>query len=108
MGETTDTYTGLAELIGNAVQYRPDGQIQNGDFISPIFRVYPTLDTTPLHLKLYAYGQELLNISTGSDGVPFIPVIGKMLNIYIDLRGANLNVLVSVTPWDVVQQYAEY
>ncbi len=108
LGETPDTYTGLAELIGNAVQYRPDGQIQNRDFISPIFRVYPTLDTTPLHLKLYAYGQELLNISTGSDGVPFIPVIGKMLNIYIDLRGANLNVLVSVTPWDVVQQYAEY
>lgn len=108
LGETPDTYTGLAELIGNAVQYRPEGQIEDGDFISSVFRIYPTLNASPLHLDFLINGATALSFAEGSDGTPFVPVTGRMLNIYIDLRGADLNVIVSVTPWNVVQQYAEY
>lgn len=108
LGDTPDTYTGFSELIGELVKYRPAGSIEDGDFVTPIFKIYPTLNENPLRLDFFVEDNNLLSFESGSDGAPFLPITGRLLNIYIDLRGGNLNVLVSVTPWNVVQQYAEY
>ena len=59
-------------------------------------------------LDLYANGKKQLSFTESRDGKKFVPEVGRMLNILIDMRSSSLNTLVVVTPWDVVHQFATY
>lgn len=80
----------------------------SGDLIVAPFCIFPTLNATPLVLDLYANGKKQLSFTESSDGKKFVPEVGRMLNILIDMRSSSLNTLVVVTPWDVVHQFATY
>lgn len=109
IGKTLDTYTLIDELSGNAVQYRPDGQMTpSGDYIIPPFRTYPTKDDQLLSLDFYVQGDKKVSFTKDSNGIPIRPEAGKMLNILIDFRSAQVNVLVVVTPWNVIHQFVVY
>ena len=109
LGTTPDTYISHQQLGGQLVSYRPKGVIEgNGNLIVAPFRIFPTLNAAPLVLFLYANGKKQLSFTESSDGKKFVPEVGRMLNILIDMRSSSLNTLVVVTPWDVVHQFATY
>lgn len=109
LGTTPDTYISHQQLGGQPVSYRPKGVIEGNDnlIVAP-FRIFPTLNAAPLVLDLYANGKKQLSFTESSDGKKFVPEVGRMLNILIDMRSSSLNTLVVVTPWDVVHQFATY
>lgn len=110
LGTTPDTYIIHDKLDGQLVSYQPKGELQSdGNLIVAPFRVFPTINAqTPLVLDLYANGTKQLSFTESRDGKKYIPQVGRMLNILIDLRTADLNCLVEITPWDVVHQFAIY
>ena len=109
LGTTPDTYISHQQLGGHPASYRPKGMIEGSGnlFVAP-FCIFPTLNATPLVLDLYANGKKQLSFTESSDGKKFVPEVGRMLNILIDMRSSSLNTLVVVTPWDVVHQFATY
>lgn len=108
IGLTPDTYNARGELVGDLVKYHPSGEIQdNGDFAS-LFAIYPTLESKPIDVTFFALGSEVLKINTSSDGEPLVPIVGRTLNILIDLRFAYTSVVVVVTPWNEVHQFVEF
>lgn len=109
LGKTPDTYSGLGELTGDLVAYHPNGRInEDGDLLTPVFTIYPTLAQKPLDLSLWIKGEEKLRVNKASDGKMLIPEAGRMLNIFIDLKSAELHVSVVITPWNEVHQFVVY
>ncbi|KGN89363.1 hypothetical protein HQ45_07465 [Porphyromonas crevioricanis] len=108
IGETPDTYKLVSDLMGKLVKYKLPGNVDsNGNFETPIVGIYPTAENKLLNLDLMVNGNKERTFSKGSDGKEFLPEVGRLLNIIIDLR-ANISVEVVVTPWNEVYQFVEY
>ena len=56
-------------------------------------------------LDILFNGEVIYTATKGSDGKPFIPEAGRLLNIIIDFGATKPAIIVKVTPWNVVYQY---
>lgn len=97
-------YDHAGVLTGNKVNYVPASAMTDGTLTTPVFRTYPTENQQPFTLEILHDGEVIYTATMDSNGVPFIPQVGRMLNIIIDFR-AEIQIFVEVTPWDVVYQY---
>lgn len=106
--ESPDTYDYNGQLTGNMVNYKPETTVSaEGHLHTPIFITFPTLGGQSYVLDVYKNGELKYTFTQGSDGTPFVPVIGKLLNIIIDFT-VDISINVVVTPWGVVFQDVEY
>ena len=111
LSKTPDTHQGLAKLVGDFVNYRPEFKMDsNGNIATDLFRIYPTLNSSPLAVNLFGGNHIYLTQSASSDdNKQFIPVVGKTLNILIRLElDTSISVVVAVSDWNVVYQFVEY
>lgn len=100
-----NTYGPDGTLIGEPVNYAPRAAFTgNGNFTAPIFYTFPTEN---FEVDIYYNGELIHTCDKDSDGNPFVPQVGRTLNIIINLT-SELNIITEVTPWNVVYQYVEY
>lgn len=105
--ESNDGYDKDGNLTGGMVGYQPTASMdENGHLHTSQFQTLPTSGGEPYTLYILYNGEIIYTADKGSDGKPFIPDIGRLLNIIIDFRG-QLSVNVIVTPWNQVFQYVE-
>lgn len=102
--ESPDTYNQNGKLTGNKVHYLPAATMTDGTLSAPLFLTYPTESNQPFTLEILYNGEVIYTAAKGSDGVAFIPQVGRVLNIIIDFR-AEVSIKAVVTPWNVVYQY---
>ncbi|MBR8763285.1 FimB/Mfa2 family fimbrial subunit [Porphyromonas levii] len=108
-GTSPETYTLVDQLGGELVIYRPTGTMNNmGDYRIAPFRVYPSLDGKLFSLDFWVNDHKALSFTKDSTGKPILPVVGKMLNLLIDFRSAEVSITVVVTPWNIVHQFVQY
>ena len=106
--ESLDTYDQDGNLTGNSVSYSPPADFQaNGNFVAPIFYAFPPVPGKSFVVDILFNGEVIFTADKDSDGNPFVPQLGRTLNILIVLS-AKLQVKSIVTPWNVVYQYVEY
>lgn len=106
--ESLDTYDQDGNLTGNSVSYSPPADFQaNGNFVAPIFYAFPPAPGKSFVVDILFNGEVIFKADKDSDGNPFVPQLGRTLNILIVLS-AKLQVKSIVTPWNVVYQYVEY
>ncbi len=96
------------ELVGDMVDYLPSVSVNSeGNLVTPIFNTLPTTDGKSYTLDVYKSGELVYSFTQGSDGKPFVPEVGRLLNIIIDFS-IDLSVLVEITPWGEIYQGVEY
>ena len=106
--ESLDTYDQDGNLTGNPVSYSPPANFQGGgNFVTPIFYAFPPVPGKSFVVDILFNGEVIFTADKDSDGNPFVPQLGRTLNILIVLS-AKLQVKSIVTPWNVVYQYVEY
>jgi len=100
-----NTYDPDGKLVGDPVNYSPRAAFQqNGYFSAPIFYTFPT---EKFIVDIYYNGELIYTCDEDADGNPFVPQVGRTLNIII-IFSSELNIITEVTPWNVVYQYVEY
>ncbi len=105
--ESLDTYDQDGKLTGDKVNYKPNVTMNNASTLNaPIFRTFPTVGGKSYVLDILFNGEVIYTANKGSDGATFIPEEGRLLNIIIDFRATDPSIIVKVTPWNVVYQYA--
>lgn len=105
--ESLDTYDKDGLLTGNSVKYAPSATFSpKGDFITPIFYTFPTAPGKSFVVDILYNGKVVFTADKDSKGNPFVPEVGKTLNIIIVLS-SELLIQSIVTPWDVVYQYVQ-
>lgn len=105
--ESLDTYDKDGNLTGNPVSYSPQAAFQpNGNFFAPIFYTFPTAPGKSFVVDILFNGEVIFTADKDSEGNPFVPQLGRTLNIIIVLT-AKLQIKSVVTPWNVVYQYVE-
>ena len=93
--------------MGGMVGYHPEANMdENGHLHTPVFQTLPTVGGKAYTLYILYNGEVIFSTDKGSDGKPFVPDIGRLLNIIIDFRG-EISAKVIVTPWNQVFQYVE-
>lgn len=109
LAATPISYSALAELLGDEFSYRPlFAELPGGDIFAAPFNIYPTRAERPLDVDFFVHQDKVLSVNQDKEGHQFLPVVGRMLNILIDLRGADVNIAVVVSPWNEVHQFAEF
>lgn len=105
--ESHNSYDKEGNLSGNMAGYQPASNMDaNGNLLAPIFRTFPTTGGKSYTLSILYNGEVIYTADKGSDGTPFVPETGRLLNIIIDFR-AEISIKVVVTPWNQVFQYVE-
>ena len=104
--ETPSSMTIDSNLNGGVVSYIPQSSLSEGNLKTPIFNTFPTENDQALVIEILYNGEVIYSESHGTDGEPFTPEVGRVLNIVLDFR-AELNMKVVITPWNVVYQYVE-
>lgn len=105
--ESNDGYDKDGNLMGGMVGYHPEANMdENGHLHTPVFQTLPTVGGKAYTLYILYNGEVIFSTDKGSDGKPFVPDIGRLLNIIIDFRG-EISAKVIVTPWNQVFQYVE-
>ena len=100
-------YDHNCNLTGDIVGYTPSSSMDsNGNLTAPIFRTLPASDGKNYTLDILYNGEVIYSTDKDSNGNPFVPEAGRLLNIILDFR-ANLSVKIVVTPWNQVFQYVE-
>lgn len=108
-GESPSAYAVVDQLVGDMVSYRPIGTMDDrGDYRIAPFRVYPSLEGKLFSLDFWVNDKMTISFTQDSTGKPILPVVGKMLNLLIDFRSAEVSVTVVVTPWNIVHQFVQY
>lgn len=103
--ESHNTIDGSGNLTGAMVGYNPASNMDaNGNLGAAPFRTFPTTGGKTYTLEILFNGEVIYSATQGTDGVKFVPEVGKLLNIYLDFR-AEVGVYVMITPWDVVHQF---
>lgn len=103
--ESLDTYDKDGKLTGSLVSYSPQAKFQpNGDFFAPIFYTFPPESGKSFVVDILYNGEVIFTADKDSDGNPFVPQLGKTLNIIIVLS-TKAQIKSIVTPWNVVYQY---
>ena len=105
--ETLDTYDHEGKLIGNNVSYIPAVTMEDGVLRAPSFRTFPTAQGKSFELDILYEGKVIFTATMDSKGEPFVPEVGRMLNIHLNF-GASVSVRSVVTPWNVIHQFVEY
>lgn len=106
--ESPDTYNADGELSGRLLSYKPTFTFEPaGYMICPIFNTFPAAGGKPYVVDMYRNGQLVQTFTRGADGKEFTPVLGRLLNIIIDVKSEQA-VKVVVTPWGVVYQEVDY
>lgn len=92
---------------GEMTGYRPQTKMdENGHLFAPLFQTIPTSGGKSYTLSILYNGEVIYSADRGTDGKPFIPEAGRLLNIIIDFR-AEISIKSIVTPWNQVFQYVE-
>lgn len=103
--ESLDTYDKDGNLTGNPANYSPQADFQpNGDFFAPIFYTFPPEPGKSFVVDILYNGEVIFTAEADSEGNPFVPQVGRTLNIIIVLS-THIQVKTMVTPWNVVYQY---
>lgn len=103
--ESHNTIDGKGELTGPMVGYNPNAVMDiNGNLGAAPFRTFPTTGGKTYTLEILYNGEVIYSATEGTDGVKFVPEVGRLLNIYIDFR-AEVGIYVAISPWDVVHQF---
>ena len=95
-----------SNLNGGVVSYIPQSSLSEGNLKTPIFNTFPTENDQALIIEILYNGEVIYSADHGTDGKPFTPKLGQVLNIVLDFR-AELDIKVVITPWNVVYQYVE-
>ena len=105
--ESLDTYDKEGILTGNPAKYSPQAAFrENGHFVAPLFYTFPAATGKSFVVDILFNGEVIFTADKDSDGNPFVPQVGRTLNILIELS-AKLQVKCIVTPWNVVHQHVE-
>ena len=105
--ESLDTYDKDGNLTGNPANYSPQAVFnENGHFVTPLFYTFPAATGKSFVVDILFNGEVIFTADKDSDGNPFVPQVGRTLNILIELS-AKLQVKCIVTPWNVVHQHVE-
>lgn len=105
--ESNDGYDKDGNLTGSMVGYQPAANMdENGHLHTSRFQTLPTSGGKSYTLYILYNGEIIYTADKGSDGKPFVPDVGRLLNIIIDFR-AGIGIKVIITPWDQVFQYVE-
>ena len=105
LSESHSSYNNKGQLFGDMVSYKPNSNLDsNGNMVSSLFRTFPTTDSKTYTLEILFNGEVIYTATKGSDGKPFVPEVGRVLNIYIDFT-AQKNIQVVITQWNVVHQF---
>lgn len=103
--ESHNSYNGNGELFGNMVSYKPNSQLDsNGNMVASLFRTFPTTDNKTYTLEILFNGEVIYTATKGTDGKPFVPQVGRVLNIFLEFT-SQISIQVMVTPWNVVHQF---
>lgn len=104
--ESYDNIDKDGNYTGGPIHYIPVADMDNnGTLHTPKFNTLPQIGET-YTLEILFNNEVIYTATVGTDGTPFIPEVGRMLNIIIDFR-AEISVKVIITPWNVVYQYVE-
>ncbi len=103
--QSFDTIDKDGNFTGSEVMYIPLAKMEDGTLSTSIFNTFPPTGTT-YTLEILFEGEVIYTATVGTDGVPFTPELGRMLNIIIDF-GGTIDVKVVVTPWNQVYQFVE-
>jgi hypothetical protein len=99
---TTNALDFLADPAGEASVFCP-GLFRNtdGDYITPVFNLLPSLADEPITIDLYRGAQLLYTGNTDSEGNKLQAMANKQLNVIIDFgeAGSPVTVSVTLTPW---------
>lgn len=104
--ETSSTITINDEMVGDKVSYVPSSAMRDGTLAAPVFHTLPTERSQSFILEILYDNRVIYTADRGTDGKPFTPEVGKLLNIIIDFR-AGMSVKAVITPWNVVYQFVE-
>lgn len=92
-------------MSGNKVYCQPEAAFNDQDhFIAPLFYMFPPADNKSYVLDIYYENEVIFTADKDNNGKPFNTDPGRTLNILIDFRG-DLNIMCTITPWNVVHQY---
>ncbi|MDO4695661.1 FimB/Mfa2 family fimbrial subunit [Porphyromonas sp.] len=69
-----------------------------------LFRAFPPKNSEAYVVDILFNGTVIHSASVGKDGKPFVPTLGKVLNIVIDFY-SSISVSVVITDWDEVYQH---
>lgn len=105
--ESPDSYDSKGNLTGAMVKYIPNATMnEKGVLQTPLFLTFPTEGGKSYVLDILFNGEVIYTAEKGTDGSPFVPEVGRLLNIIIDFGvGEDVTLIVKVTPWNVVYQY---
>jgi len=105
--ESNNGFDMACNLSGGMTGYRPQTQMdENGNLFAPLFQAIPTPGGKSYTLSILYNGEIIHSADRGNDGTPFIPEVGRLLNIIIDFR-AEVSIKSIITPWNQVFQYVE-
>lgn len=87
--------------------YKPKSEMDiKGNLSADIFRTFPTNKDEFYLLEILHNGLPIFAATHGSDGMPFIPEVGRVLNIHLEFNiQTSISVQVVITPWNVVHQF---
>ena len=112
-----DALCHAGKYTGDWVIKIPDTHFEeNGHFVtSDVFRKFASEDILEreedIVIDIFFNDELIYSVDRDADGNPFVPVMGRTLNVVISLpteTTASLNVQTMVTPWNVVWQYVEW
>lgn len=111
--ETNDTYDENGMLRGEMVGYEPVSTLDTkGNLSAPTFNAFPTMNGKPYTLYIRFNGEVIFTADSDSEGNPFVPEVGRLLNIILRFAEpeepiGKISIKVIVTPWGQVFQYVE-
>jgi|WetSurMetagenome_2_1015567.scaffolds.fasta_scaffold35882_3 hypothetical protein len=98
----------LGVPAGDTASYVPGTSMNtDGQLVTPVIRVLPTLTDETLVVDLYRGSTLLYSTTTDSEGNALRAIAGKQLNVTLDFRYSFVRVTVTVTPWGEVVQDTE-
>lgn len=107
--ESLNSYDCNGKLVGETDDYLPLAEMdKEGNLIAPIFNTFPTMEGESYTLDILFNGEVIYSVDKDGNGKPFVPEVGRLLNIIIDFKSTIIiNVTVVVTPWDEVYQQVD-
>jgi len=114
---SVDALCHLGTHTGDWVILTPSATfVENNHFVTDeIFRMLASEDIVyqeeDIVINIFFENELIYSVDRDSNGNPFIPVVGRTLNIIIDLSpdgGSKLDVRTVVTPWNEVWQHVEW
>jgi hypothetical protein len=95
----------LGQPTSNAASCSPPLRaVSAGEWLSPVFRVFPLLPNSSLSLELYRNGTLSTVITMDDEGNPLQALPDKQTRITVDYRYSRLHVGVNIVSWGTTDQ----